>query len=469
MARPRIGVAALARATFDVPFAEETAARAFALLDRLDVEIVGSRELLFDAEATQAAIDQFKEEALDVILVLQVTFTDASMTVALANSLDVPVVLWAFPEARNGGRLRLNSFCGINLAGHAMSKASVSYGYVYLDPDDNEAEATFANIAVTGTSTPTEDPADSDIEITAIDDRKAIKAFDRLAEGRIAVIGEHPVGFDTCAYDPRRLQTLTGTEIDAVPLNSLFESAKAVTNEELAPVEARVEGELSGLDDVEAEPLDKSLRIYTALRKFADESRYDAIAVRCWPEFFTDYGCAACGAMAMMGQDGTPCACEADAYGSVTNLMMTALVDEPVFIADLVDISLADNTGVFWHCGLAPISMADPDDTPTATVHSNRRKPLLGEFALKPGRVTIARLSQSSGRTRMVIGGAEMIAAPKSYSGTSGVARFDSGAQTVLDTVMGEGLEHHYTLAYGDHRGALAAFASRLSLSVVTL
>ena len=63
-----------------------------------------------------------------------------------------------------------------------------------------------------------------------------------------------------------------------------------------------------------------------------------ALAVRCWPEFFTEYGCAACGPMAMTSQSGIPCACEADVYGAVTGLLLQAITDAPSFMADLVDV-----------------------------------------------------------------------------------------------------------------------------------
>ena len=41
---------------------------------------------------------------------------------AIAATLDVPLLLWTFPEERTGGRLRLNSFCGANLASHTLSR-----------------------------------------------------------------------------------------------------------------------------------------------------------------------------------------------------------------------------------------------------------------------------------------------------------------------------------------------------------
>lgn len=95
--------------------------------------------------------------------------------------------------------------------------------------------------------------------------------------------------------------------------------------------------------------------------------------------------------------------------------------------------------------------------------------PLLMQFPLKPGRVTIARLSEAAGEFRLVIGGGEMHKASPAFTGTSGRIRFDSGAQAVMDTIMREGLEHHLSLAYGDHQDALETLARLLDLSVLRL
>ena len=138
-------------------------------------------------------------------------------------------------------------------------------------------------------------------------------------------------------------------------------------------------------------------------------------------------------------------------------------------MADLVDLDFEDNTGVLWHCGLAPLSMCDPEATPEATIHTNRKMPLLHQFPLKPGEITIARLSQSRNQTKLVIGLAEFLRAPMAFTGTSGVLRFAADARQIFDTVIAEGLEHHYAIAYGDHRPALRAIAAQLELPVLEL
>jgi hypothetical protein len=56
-----------------------------------------------------------------------------------------------------------------------------------------------------------------------------------------------------------------------------------------------------------------------------------------------------------------------------------------------------------------------------------------------------------------------------SFTGTSGVLRFDRSAAEVLDTILSEGLEHHIALTYGDHLPAMSALATMLDLPVLRL
>jgi L-fucose isomerase-like protein len=463
----RIGVLALARPTFDVPFAEETAAKAFAALDRSGHALIGSRELLFDAGAAERAVAALKGERLDLLLLLQVTFTDASMTVRIAAEATAPLAIWAFPEPRSGGRLRLNSFCGLNLAAHALGRAGKSYRWLYAAPDAPQIDRSLAELIAgegeQGTALP-QGPAPREA-----DRRVAERVLATLKGRRIGLVGEHPAGFDTCRYDAGALKALAGVEVEEIALPDLFERARAVPAEEVAATKEAVGQQISGLAEVDQPQLDKSLTIFRALEGLARDDKLSALAVRCWPEMFTEYGCAACGPMGLMNQAKVPCACEADMYGALTALALQEIAGEPSFLVDIVDMDAASDTGVLWHCGLAPLSMADPATPPAAQIHSNRRMPLLQEFALKPGRVTAARFSQARNATKLVIAGGEMVSAPKSFTGTSGVIRFDRPAGEVAAAMMGLALEHHIAIVYGDVRGPLRALGRAMGLEVVEL
>jgi L-fucose isomerase-like protein len=466
----RVGVIAIARPTFDVGLAKEMTEAAFRLLSQLDLEIVGTGDLLLDSEATGRAVDALRGESLDGLIIIQATFTDSTMPVAAAAATDAPLVLWALPEERTGGRLRLNSLCGINLAGYALSWLGRTYGYVYRRPDEPEAmdELMSALISRNGPSTATRTVPDlASMSQGPVAKAEATREF--LAGATIGLIGDHPAGFEPCAFDRDAITDLTGVSVDHICLQRLFDSAESASADEIRAVRRRLSVKLTGLDGVEQEPLEKSLRLHLGLKQLVRDHAWRGVAVRCWPECFTEYGGAACAAMGMLTSESVPACCEADVYGAVTSLILQSLAGGSAFVADLVDIDRRANTGVMWHCGLAPLDMADGLAQPRATVHPNREKPLLSEFALRPGRVTIARLSQARGTHKLAVGGGEMIGARRCFSGTSGVLRFDRPVASVLDTIMTEGLEHHYGLAYGDVREELEALAALLGLPIVEL
>jgi L-fucose isomerase-like protein len=462
--RQTIGILALGRSTFDVPFAEEKLARMLAVLDETGYRLAGPRSLLLDAEVARAAIGELREAGVDRVLVLQVTFTDASMIVEIARAFGQPLSIWAVPEPRTGGRLRLNSFCGLNLAAHALGLNRRDFGHLYAAPD-SPGIADAVN-ALLGGASRAEPPV---MRPARRSDPAGSRAVAALRGARIGRIGAHPEGFDTCRYDRSKLRDLAEISVDELELPDLFAMAKDVGTETATSLHAEAAGLLSGLDEVDQDQLDRSLKLKSALDAVRERGGYDAFAIRCWPETFTEYGGAVCGPVSMMGEAGVPCACEADVYGALTSLLLQKVSGGPAFLADLVDLDTEDDTGVVWHCGQAPVSMADPDFAPRATIHNNRRMPLLFEFPLKPGRVTFFRISQARGETTAVIGGGKVLKRPLAFTGTSGVVRFDSGSRAVLSSIMGAALEHHMVLAYGDHRAALESAAAELGLPVLVL
>lgn len=459
----KVGILPLGRSTFDVDFAKENLAAMLEAIDRTGHEIVGPRDLLFDADATQTAIRELERAGIDHLLILQVTFTDASMTVAAANAFDAPVSIWAVPEPRLGGRLRLNAFCGLNLASHALGLNHVAFGWLYRAPDDGAAAEVAEMLAGRRQSR----RLDAQSAAEATDAGRAVAA--RIAGKRIARIGEHPVGFDTCDYSADEMRALAGVDVDAYALDTLFGTARAADADEIAALRAEAAAQLADLDAVNQEELDRSLRLRRALDTLKASGSYDAFALRCWPETFTEYGGAVCGPAAMMGENRVPCACEADVMGALTQLILMEVADAPVFLTDLVDMDADDDTGVVWHCGQAPMSMRDPDVEARATIHTNRKMPLLFEFPLKPGRVTLMRISRAFGQTKMVLAGAEVLKRPMAFTGTSGVLRFDSGTANALGRIIASGLEHHMALAYGDHRGLLRETAAAMRLPILEI
>lgn len=449
-ARPVIALVAIARPTFDVALAQSMAEAAVRRLEEAGCTVAGTRhELIMDGPGAERAAAALADRPADLLVLLQASFADSSMAVALAGVASAqgwPVLLWAIPEARTGGRLRLNSLCGINLAGHALTQRQITFEYLLALPQDEHVAASVQRLARAG------------------------RARRLLRGARVGLVGQAPAGFDTCAYDAGALRRLFGVQVAPVPLEQLLAAARAAGDDVRQAFMQRAAALVPNLDELDGAAVAGTAGVHAALAAAAEVERWDGVAVRCWPEFFTELGCAACGAMSMLTQERCPASCEADVNGTVTSLLLQAVSGSPAWIADLVSIDPADDTGVLWHCGLAPAEMADPDAPISGTVHSNRKLPLLFEFGLKPGRVTLCRLHHGSGGAySLAVGGGEMVRAPKSFSGTSGVIRFDRPAADFFATLMDAGLEHHISLVYGDYRAELHAFAKLTGLPVLEL
>ncbi|MGF1474268.1 MAG: hypothetical protein ACFB6S_01730 [Geminicoccaceae bacterium] len=452
-----LGLLVLARTTFDTAFARSLIDQALEVLG--EHELTGSPEMATDLAMAERVLASINPETIDAMLVLQATFTDAEAAEALADHLPetVPIWFWSFPEPRAGGRLRLNGLCGVNLAAHALARRGRALAFRH-EPPEKVRSTSFEQGLRYGKS-PQPLVPEEQAELYEAD-----RIVDRLKTRTFAKIGNHPAGFTTCAVDPGLLRERLGVKVTTLELDALFQAAREAAADESRKL---ADSRYGGLDRVDAEATTGTLKLHRALSDRAARQEIAGFAVRCWPETFERMGCAACGAMAMLSEDRIPCACEADVLGGITNWLLQEVAGEPAFLADLVDVD--EDTAVFWHCGLAPVSMASSKTPPVADIHSNRRKPLLGAFALKPGRFTLARLSLASGELSLVLGAGEMLDEPMSFSGTSGVARFDEAAPLVLDRLIALGLEHHTSLVYGDHVPMLEAIAQHLQLPVFHL
>jgi L-fucose isomerase-like protein len=435
----------LARSSFDTALASDVFGSVRGALEGAGFRVFAPDELLEDAGRVTTLLERWPEPAPDLTIILQATFADASMVQTVADRVDAPLLLWAVPEPPDGGRLRLNSLCGVNLAGHSLRRRGRTYEYLYTQPTNPSALEKVRVLA------------------------SAARLRRRLQTARVGRVGDHPEGFDTCELDTDRLARKLGVQVVSIELAELFARVEKVAPSARDEARVALEPRLAGLDQVDRTAADRTLAAWLALRDLCEEQRLDALAVRCWPEFFVDLGCAACGAMSLLGDAMIPAACESDANGAVTQLMLQWASGTAAFDADLVTFDLEGDSAVLWHCGKAPLSMADPGSKPRAAIHSNRRLPLLMEFPLRPGRITLARLSQAQQELHLVTGAGEILRAPLSFSGTSGVVRFDRPAGEVLDALLKRGLEHHLALTYGDHVGVLEKLAQLAEIPTLEL
>ena len=457
-----IGYLALARETFDVDFAESKFSEAKNLLKSITSEALGFNQLITNDDIAKKALDFFAKNECDKIFLFQTTFTDAKFILNFAQDVKKPICIVSFPETRTGGRLRLNSICGLNLGMHSLIKNNISPEFIIMEDDSESNKLSFSQFIESnniGVKTAWKKATTNNVQ----------PSFGDTADmQKIGVIGTRPEGFDTCDYDSVEVKDKLNVSLVDIDLDDLFEASRNVNNSTIASTKKRIESYLEGTQELEQDEFDKSISIYHGLDSLKEKHNLDAFAIRCWPETFTEYGCASCGPMAMMNEKMVSCACEADVLGGISCNILNQINDKPSLLVDIVDVDKADNSLVFWHCGLAPISMAK-EGTAKSGIHSNRKKPLLHDFSLKAGEITIFRVSKARNKLQFFVLKGTVIDRPNSFSGTSGVISLGSDSAHKAEKMFKGGLEHHVAFTYGDVSDQLVQLGNHMDIPTYTL
>ena len=457
-----IGYLALARETFDVDFAESKFSEAKNLLKSITSEALGFNQLITNDDIAKKALDFFAKNECDKIFLFQTTFTDAKFILNFAQDVKKPICIVSFPETRTGGRLRLNSICGLNLGMHSLIKNNISPEFIIMEDDSESNKLSFSQFIESnniGVKTAWKKATTNNVQ----------PSFGDTADmQKIGVIGTRPEGFDTCDYDSVEVKDKLNVSLVDIDLDDLFEESRNVNSSTIASTKKRIESYLEGTQELEQDEFDKSISIYHGLDSLKEKHNLDAFAIRCWPETFTEYGCASCGPMAMMNEKKVSCACEADVLGGISCNILNQINDRPSLLVDIVDVDKADNSLVFWHCGLAPISMAK-EGTAKSGIHSNRKKPLLHDFSFKAGEITIFRVSKARNKLQFFVLKGTVIDRPNSFSGTSGVISLGSDSAHKAEKMFKGGLEYHVAFTYGDVSDQLVQLGNHMDIPTYTL
>ena len=455
-----IGYLALARDTFDINYALDNKKRFEKFIDILDIQYSHFKELITDDETGKKAIRYFKKLNCSKYIIAQTTFTDAKFITSFAKTFNKPIHLISFKEPRTGKRLRLNSLCGVNLAMHSLIKLKYKPEFsIFINNKLFEMEK-INNFL-------------KNKKILKNNKLKKIKNSKKKDDNifskkkNLGLIGKRPDGFFTCDYDNKEIEKKLNYSLKKIKLETLFNISKNVSTKDITKTKNQIKKDLKSVSKLNANELNKSISIFHGLEKIKNDNKIDTFAIKCWPEMFTQFGCASCGPMAMMNEKGVSSACEADVLGSISCDILNKINNRPSLLVDVVDCDPKTDTLVFWHCGLAPISMAKKN-TASATVHSNRRKALLHDFAFRPGKITIFRVSKSENKLKFIVIKGEVLDKKNSFSGTSGVVRFQTNTYQKLVRLFTSGIEHHLAFTYGDVYSEIKKLSAQLNIPIYT-
>lgn len=432
--------------TFDLESAKMQFEKSKEVLNSLSSEVISPNDMLLSLDLVQSYIDEyFHYREPDLVIVQNITFANGSYMSTILKHFHGPILLWTLGEpVIDGGRLRLNSLTGAFSAGYTFKNLREGdFSYVFGTPD--EARASIGTII------------------------EAARLRKELRELKIAAIGHTPEGFGFGRALDVEIQKVFGATLVSIEVRELIGKAKQISDEVCIEVIEEIKEQVVGIEKIPTKNQMDFARVYMAYVTFIKEQQIGALASRCWPDFFTDFGTPVCMVLGLLNDLGIAASCEVDTYGALSMYIGMALSKSAVFFGDPVSLNEEENTLTFWHCGMAPPSLARKDTGAVVGIHPNRKiGPTLDFGCEKMEEVTVFRVGKkTNGSFRFFVMKGEALDKPKQFNGTSVVVKVETSVKTVIAQSVTEGWEPHFVVIYKDVVNQIKQLAIMLGIEVV--
>ena len=436
MRKARIGVVCLTRKTYDY----ETAfslylSRCEEMEKDTSVQWKIYKENVIEPEDAVGAIHYLLQEEVDAVIMVSGTFHLGHLALMINDALKKPVLLWGFDELPyNGGKIRLNAVCGVNLDASNLYKAGVDNFVVTIGDKVDENWI------------------------------KAIKGLVAIKTTTIGIVGYRAQGFYNVGIDELNLYKNTGLLINHYEISDLF---KMQASEEV--IQKEKEYILSSFDvsQLNDKQVDLVARLVASTLLFLKEKNVDALAIRCWPEFAATYGISPCAMMSILQGRGILLACEGDVEALISMICVKALGEATPFMADLSQVNFKEDYALLWHCGVAPCSLWDKKCVRSLDTYFAGCKGVTAGFVLKEGDFSIFRIDTARGKTRLFYEEGTALPMEKLLTGTFAKVKFAHSVKDVLDEVVNNGIAHHVIMGYIRYKEVVKILAKLMNWEVI--
>lgn len=428
----------------------------------INFELTSQKEIVTNETEARNTAQRIRSGEYDLLLIQVSTFADGNIISGLAEA-GIRIGLWAVPEITDNGAIPNNSFCGINMYAsilHQYIDSSMPYKWFFGDMKD---------------------PLFIDrLRVTV----RALGALRTLKGAKIGLIGGIAPGFNDLYYDERQTKSRLGVTVNRMlEFSDVKDKALAYPEEEIAPIVAAIRSESTCVaGDMTNMGLENTARVYKAFEDIVKENHFDAIAISCWPRFRRELGIVVCAVIGRLLENGIVAACEGDVDSAISMLMLTELTGIQPMLMDLSKPDFQDDSVLMWHCGSAPKRYANRDGVifdghykpgSRVTCMDDIRVSGVNNMYYEAQPVTIARFTNHYDSI-LTFSGDFIDKNDHSYDGSRGwVGNMTMDGEklsslTLVNTVMTEGLQHHFPIVSGHVEDEVREIAAWLNIAPVT-
>lgn len=388
---------------------------------------------LSDTKKTHEAAALFREEDIDLLLVLFCSWAPENILLQLVNELPhVTLLLWAVNQPYH-----LVSPCGLLSAASNFKRQNRPFHYVLGDPVPETLRK---------------------IETVA----RSCMATKRLRRSRIGIVGYPTHGMIDVTFSEGDLLKL-GPVLIHIDTLELLTAREEIDLENIQREVSRLQGTECEIN-LSEEELFESVGMYCGLKALVQKYDLTAIGVRCWPELREERKVPVCFGLSRLSDEGITGFCENDVNKAVVQSVLQWLTGLPAFLGDLSSLDFDTNTMVLWHCGaLGAKAAANVRDVKVRrNVFSHRGAGMC--FSLREGPVTVASLAGPVDGVFnfLVCSGVALKDEPE--SGNQARIRFELPLNQLFDEMVENGMGHHLVVGSGNVVGELEGLAVQLGL-----
>ncbi len=182
-----------------------------------------------------------------------------------------------------------------------------------------------------------------------------IKAKKILKNINIGVIGKPSDWLIASHVDYENLNKRFGINAIEISIEELIKEIDKVQINKLDTLKRNKKIEKLYQKSFNNESLQEALRIYIALKNIVDKYNLKGITVRCFDLLSTVYN-TGCIALSLLNDEGIISSCEGDVPALISMLILNALSNNPVFMANPSSIDMEKNEVILAHCTV-PLNM----------------------------------------------------------------------------------------------------------------
>lgn len=389
------------------------------------------------------AIETLRRGGADLVVMLYGAFTGDDVSAAVADALNVPLILWAPREPElNGGRLLANAMVALTMNSASLYRLGHVSHPVYGGLESAEATARISTLI------------------------QAYGVFKAMRHTLIGLFGYRPTAFYNSTFDEGLIRRTFGVRIEETDLKVVFDRMAAENAADVLNDRRNVEKRFHLDPSLPDEYRDNHARLYLALKALTAEQGYDYSILKCWPEM-GNLKTTPCAVMGRLADEGTHIVCEGDMDAALALIAQNLITGEPNFITDMIDINEAENYLTFWHCGNAAPSLHEPTFDTVMGDHPLAGQGTAFRTTLKSGPVTISRLCNINGVYKLLLIRGTARATELYTPGCMVNVTVNTPVKDVLYGIIAHGIPHHYSIVWEDVADVMRQFAAILGLEVI--